>query len=317
MTGIPWRRSASSAPRPTASTSFGRGAYAELGYRPFAPLLLVPGVRADYYAEFEAWSLDPRLTARYELTAETTLKAGIGRYSQPPLFWMSVPAVGNPKLEPYHAWQVSGGVEQRFGRAVKLGVEGFFKRLDGTVVGGAGGSTPHFVNDGRGRIYGGELSLEARPDDDTFGYVAYTLSRSERSDHGGPYRLFDHDQTHILSLVASRKLGRGWELGARFRLVSGEPTTPVTGSVFDARSGVYLPLYGAVNSARDPVFQELDVRVEKAFHLGVLTLAPYLDVQNAYNAKNAQGYTYNYDYSSREAARGLPIFPNLGVRGEL
>jgi TonB family protein len=293
------------------------GAYAELGYRPIRPLLLSPGVRADYYREFSAWSVDPRLSTRYEVSDATALKLGVGRYSQPAQFWMSIPQIGNPDLDAYHAWQVSGGIEQRFGSAFKVGVEGFYKALDGVVVGSADGSEPHFVNDGGGRIYGAELSAEARPDADTFAYLAYTLSRSERSDHGGPYRLFDHDQTHILSLAVSRELGAGWELGARFRLVSGDPTTPVTGSVFDARTGVYVPTYGPVNSDRNPMFQQLDVRVEKRFKIGAFTLAPYLDVQNAYNATNAAGYTYNYDYSKKEAASGLPLFPNLGMRGEL
>jgi hypothetical protein len=293
------------------------GAYAELGYRPFRALLVSPGVRADYYREFRAWSVDPRLSTRYELSDATAVKAGVGRYSQPPQFWMSIPQIGNPELDAYHAWQVSGGVEQRFGKRVKLGVEGFYKALDGVVVGSADGSEPHFVNDGHGRIFGGELAAEARPDDATFAYLAYTLSRSERSDHGGPYRLFDHDQTHILSLAVSRELGAGWELGTRFRLVSGNPTTPVTGSVFDARTGVYVPTHGPVNSDRNPMFHQLDVRVEKRFKIGAFTLAPYLDVQNAYNATNAAGYTYNYDYSKREAASGLPLFPNLGLRGEL
>jgi TonB family protein len=291
--------------------------YAELGYRPVRSILLSPGVRADYSGEFKAWSVDPRLTTRFEVSDYTVLKAGVGRYSQPPLFWMSIPGIGNDRLRPYHAWQVSGGLEQKAGKWLKVGVEGFYKKLDSIPVGSADGTGPTFVNDGRGRVYGAELSVEARPDDRTFAFVAYTLSRSERSDHGGPYRLFDHDQTHILSLVASRKLGAGWELGARFRLVSGEPFTPVTGSVFDARTGVYVPTYGPVNSTRDPVFQSLDVRVEKAFKIGRFTLAPYLDLQNAYNAKNASGYTYSYDYSKKQAAGGLPLFPNLGVRGEL
>ena len=88
--------------------------------------------------------------------------------------------------------------------------------------------------------------------------------------------------------------------------------------MFDARTGVYLPIYGAVNSARDPFFTQLDVRVEKAFKLGpAFTLAPYLDIQNATNSTNAQGYTYNYDYSKKEAAPGLGFFPNIGIRGEL
>jgi len=293
------------------------GGYLELGFRPLSPVLLTPGVRVDYYGEFGDWSVDPRISARYEVGPQTALKAGVGRYTQPPVFWMSVPVVGNPDLDPYHALQVSAGVEQGFSKKLKLGVEGFYKKLDKVIVATADSGPPGFVNEGEGRIFGAEFSAEARPDDKTFGYLAYTLSRSERSEHGRPYRLFDHDQTHILSLAVSRKLGAGWELGVRFRLVSGEPTTPVTGSLFDARTGVYLPRYGAVNSERDPMFHQLDVRVEKAFKIGALTLAPYLDVQNVYNASNVEGYTYNYDYTKREEATGLGLFPNLGVRGEL
>jgi TonB family protein len=294
------------------------GAYVELGWRPVPSLLLSPGLRADYYSEFEASTLDPRLSARYELSERTAFKAGFGRFSQAPQFWQSIEGIGNPNLEPYGAWQSSLGVEQNFGKSLKFGVEGFYKAIDNVVVGTENAEPPAFVNDGKGRIYGAEFSLEARPDDRTFAYLAYTLSRSERSEHGRAYRLFDNDQTHILSLVASRQLGKGWELGTRFRLVSGEPTTPVVGTVFDARSGVYLPTYGKVNSERNPMFHQLDVKLEKQFKIGSsFILAPYLDVQNVYNSKNVEGADYNYDYTKKEEANGLGLFPNLGIRGEL
>lgn len=294
------------------------GAYIELGWRPVPSVLLSPGVRADYYSEFEASTLDPRISARYELSERTAFKAGFGRFSQAAQFWQSIEGIGNPNLEPYGAWQSSLGFEQNFGKPLKFGVEGFYKAIDNLVVGTDNAEPPAFENDGKARIYGAELSLEARPDDRTFGYVAYTLSRSERSEHGRSYRLFDNDQTHILSLVASRQLGKGWELGTRFRLVSGEPTTPVVGTVFDARSGVYLPTYGRVNSERNPMFHQLDVKLEKQFRIGTsFILAPYLDVQNVYNAKNVEGSDYNYDFSQKEDANGLGLFPNLGIRGEL
>jgi hypothetical protein len=181
----------------------------------------------------------------------------------------------------------------------------------------AGGRPPRFVNAGEGRIVGGELSAEVTPQEGTFGYLAYTLSRSERRDLDGRWRLFDQDQTHILTLAAGHDLGAGWELGARFRLVSGNPTTPVEDSVYDARSGVYVPVYGAVNSDRDPAFHQLDVRVEKRFRIGTGSLAVYLDVQNVYNAQNQEGVRYSYDYREKEAVSGLPFLPNLGLRGEL
>jgi hypothetical protein len=46
-------------------------------------------------------------------------------------------------------------------------------------------------------------------------------------------------------------------------------------------------------------------------------LSCFLDVQNAYNAKNYEGFEYSYDYQKRQAIAGLPLLPNLGVRGEL
>ncbi len=293
------------------------GAYIELGIRPVDSLLLVPGLRADYYPSIDSATLDPRFTARWEVARRTALKGGVGLYSQPPEYWQTLDVIGNPDLEPYRAIHTSLGVEQRFGASFKVGAEGFYKRLENRVVSTPTGGPPHFVNDGEGRIIGGELSAELTPVDGTFGYLGYTLSRSERRDLDREWRPFDQDQTHILTLAAGHELGAGWDVGARFRLVTGNPATPVVGSVYDARTGVYVPLYGAVNSERDPMFHQLDVRVEKKFRIGSGGIAVYLDLQNAYNATNQEGVRYSYDYRQQEPIPGLPILPNLGIRGEL
>ncbi|HEX6276666.1 MAG TPA: TonB-dependent receptor [Polyangiaceae bacterium] len=297
-------------------TQLRTGVYVDFGIRPVPSLLLVPGVRADVYAETDDATLDPRFTARYDVTQSTALKGAIGLYSQPPEYWQTLAVIGNPDLEPYRATQTSLGVEQRFG-PLKLGVEGFYKWLENRVVSTPTGGPPRYVNDGEGRIVGGELSAEFNPEAGTFGYLGYTLSRSERRDLDGEWRPFDQDQTHILSLAAGHELGAGWNVGARFRYVTGNPTTPVVGSVYDARNGVYVPLYGAVNSERNPAFHQLDVRVEKRFRVGPGSIALYLDLQNAYNATNQEGIRYSYDYRQQEPISGLPILPNLGVRGEL
>jgi TonB family protein len=296
-----------------------RGAgYLELGYNPVSELLITPGVRVDYFDEFSAWTVDPRLSARYELTPSTAVKAGVGKFTQSPEFWQVLPSVGNPNLKPYYALQTSAGFEQKIGEGGKVGVEGFYKRMEDYVVGTPEREEPHYLNTGGGRIYGGEVSGELRTRSKGSYYLAYTLSRSERRQNDeSDYRLFDRDQTHVLSLVGSQGLGKGWEVGARFRYVSGNPTTPITGSVYDARTGVYIPTYGAVNSDRNPAFHQLDLRVEKSWKAGPVTLAAYLELQNAYNSKNQEGYRYSYDYSKRESVSGLPLFPNLGLRGEL
>jgi TonB family protein len=292
-------------------------AYVELGFRPVESLLLMPGARVDYLADTKQGSVDPRFAARYEVSPSLALKLGVGSFSQTPEWWQTIPSVGNSHLKPYRALQTSAGIEKKLGEHGKISLEGFYKHLSGVVVSTADGAAPRLENDGGGRIYGGELAAEAHWAKGGAAYLAYTLSRSERNEHGGAYRLFDNDQTHILSLVGNQGLGKGWEIGARLRLVSGNPTTPIVGSTYDARSGVYVPEYGALASQRNPTFQQLDLRIEKEFSAGPLKLAIYLDVQNVYNAKNYEGRRYSFDYQKSEAVSGLPLLPNLGLRGEL
>jgi TonB family protein len=275
------------------------------------------GSRVDYYEEIQEHTFDPRLTVLYSLTETTTLRGGVGMFSQPPEFQESSPQLGNPSLEPTHTVHLGTGVDQKIGEGFSVGVDGFYKHLYDRVVGTEFGQAPFFVNDGEGRIYGLELQAKLVPKGRFFGYLSYTLSRSERRDHEAPWRVFDFDQPHILTAVGMYKLGRGWEVGATFRLVSGSPETPIQGASEDTTTGLYSPIYGRVNSVRAPTFNRLDLRVEKLWTFSAWKLAFYADVQNVYNATNSEGTIYDYRYRESTDVRGLPIIPNLGLRGEM
>lgn len=62
---------------------FRPAAYAETTVTPVKALALTAGVRSDYFSDVSKWTVDPRFSARYVLGA-TTLKGGIGHFSQPP-----------------------------------------------------------------------------------------------------------------------------------------------------------------------------------------------------------------------------------------
>ena len=69
--------------------------------------------------------------------------------------------------------------------------------------------------------------LKYNADKRFFGWIAYTLSRTiRRVDVDAEDSLAPWDQTHILTMLGSYRLGGGWEFGARFRLVSGNLITP-------------------------------------------------------------------------------------------
>ncbi len=294
----------------TTSSWFRPGAYVEAIVTPTTPLAITAGLRADHFGEIDASVVDPRLTARYRIGA-TTLKAGVGRFSQPPELGQALPMLGNPSVGPAHAIHYGIGVEQQLTERVSVGMETYYKQLDDLIVNGADGM---LANAGIGRIYGLELAGRWQPGGAFSGFLSYSLSRSERNDDGSRWRLFDHDQTHILTAAAMYELGAGWELGGTFRLVSGDPETPVVGSIFDADHGTYRAIFGETNSARKPTFHRLDLRIEKQFSVGV---AVYLDLQNAYNQRNSEGTAYSYDFSERRDTAGLPLIPSLGVKGEL
>ena len=73
---------------------------------------------------------------------------------------------------------------------------------------------------------------------------------------------------------------RSWRVGARGRVSSGYPYTPVINKVYDLGSRSFVPVYGDADSARLPVFWSLDVRVDKTFTFKRWQLTAYLDLSS-------------------------------------
>lgn len=302
------------------------GAYLHLDITPFDGLRLMPGIRVDYTEDNDGVTVDPRFAARWDVHGgehRTTLKAAVGLFHQPPQPVESMLDTSFT-VRSSRALHASLGVEQQITPHLQLSIEGFFKDFDDLPVARAADDDSvigvRFENDGEGRAYGGELMLRYRPGGGPFfGWLAYTLSRSERRDgSSGPYTTMEYDQTHILSAVGSFDLGRGWSVGARFRYVTGAPTTPYVGGVFDSDGGAFSPVtdQGAF-SARLASFHQLDLRVDKTWTFEAWRLTAYLDIRNTYNRQNAEGVSYNFDYSRSAPMAGLPFLPVIGLRGEL
>ena len=292
----------------------------------FSRLKLYPGIRADLFtmAGKAKWGLDPRLSVRFQAAEGTTIKASAGHYSQAPAVQYLDKDFGNPDLKLTKSVQTSLGVEQKFPHGMTLDVTGFFHfgydrvaasddislSEDGTV------SARRYINATRSRNYGAEVLFRKDLTGRLSGWLAYTLSRSERkTPDDSRYRRSAYDQTHILTLIARYRLPRGWSLGARFRLVSGNPTTPVTGSTFNADTGLHEPIMGEYYSDRAPLFHQLDLRADKEWVFKMWKLGIYLDIQNVYWADNTEYIIWDYRYRGNAALSGMPFFPTLGVKG--
>lgn len=299
--------------------------YLELDWQVVKPLRAIFGIRADYADFTNQLVWNPRFSTVWTTPHKPlSFKATIGLFSQPPQLQEASEDFGNPGLQSEHAMHYTLSGTYRFTSYLTAAVTGYYKQMIGLIVRSDrfierdGERVPErLINGGYGASYGMEVMIRHRPHGPFFGWISYTLGRSERRENPlQPTRLFSFDQTHILTVVGAFKLGFGLTLSARFRLVSGNPTTPIRGSIYDADSGSYIPIPGETNSERAPVFHQLDLRLDYKLTFARWKLLFYLDVQNVYNYANQEGTINNYDYSQQAPLTGIPIVPSFGIKGE-
>jgi hypothetical protein len=280
------------------------------------------GLRLDAFVRSSDVVPQPRAQLRFTLAPETYLRTSAGLYSRPP---QNQDENTQSSLDPETAIQTAVGFERKLAPGLTAQATAFYThRYDLIVLRGGrsdastGSLDAAYINDGTGRTYGGELLVTARRDR-YFGWLAYTLSRSQRRDRPeADERLFDFDQTHNLVALASVKFGRNrqWQVGGRFQLTTGRPYTPVTGAIFQSDQNIYRPIYGPVNSQRVAAQHQLDLRVDRVWTFPSWKLSAFVDISNVYYNAAVIDYSYSFDYSKRNEFKNLPILPSFGIRGE-
>ena len=334
---------------PASAQDKGSSALAFFGafdWRPTTWLQLAPGLRHDEYRHLGVGETGLRLSARCQLGAAHSLTAAAGSYSQAPqpLGQSTDPVYGNPQLPPTLATHFTLGDEWRLSDALSLKAEAYYntQRQIPVLTDSLG---LNYVAEGEGRMAGLELMLRREVGERFFGWLAYSLSRSERRYPRRPAEVnqdpgFDNspstggawdperwvpfalDQTHHIEAVGSWRLGGRWSAGLRLQFVSGNPVTPLRSLdagefEFDADSGDYQQVRGDYLSDRMWPYFRCDLRVDKQFVSRWAAWTVYLDVQNlnyfVYNSP--EGFYYNYDFSERREY-GWIILPALGCRVE-
>ena len=273
-------------------------------------------------------SIDPRLMARYKISdAElggTTLKGVVGRYHQPPRLFVPVPGLEQSSLDLglLASTQTSVGAETRLGPSSDLDLNLYYNDnnpvlFDLTVnptaadvqqpqpayppwqlpPPSAGNTQPQAISDlytkRAGRAYGLELLLRHHDSNGLFGWISYSLSRSERQADDGTWQPSDFDRTHILNFVAGIRLPRNWEFGARVLYQSGTPLTTI---------------FGTNISRSDPEFQ-LDLRIDKRAVWNTWLLDFYVDILNSTVSEETGGLL---------GGQGIRfVIPTVGIRAVL
>lgn len=265
-----------------------------------------------------AFSVEPRVAAALKVGGGREVRAAAGLHHQPPRPDELSAVFGTPTLGLERAVAANLGFATPLPAHLDATATVFASRQDQLVARDVD-PTPllahALTNDGEGRVLGAQLLLRLRRPT-LEGWLTYTFSRAQRRRPDEPWRAADHDQPHVASATASWRLG-ALTLGARARVASGTPRTPVFGASYDARDDRWDPVFGKRNSARLPAFVSLDLRAEHTFTIDRARVSLSLDVENVTNHANEEEWVYSSDFAQRRAIHGLPIFVLAGLRAEL
>jgi outer membrane receptor for ferrienterochelin and colicin len=135
---------------------------------------LLPGGRLTYYAiQLKKMSVDPRLRFMWQVGEDTTIKGGVGLYSQIPDIINLNPIWGNPRASIERGVHTSLGVVQEFEKiGLNVEVTGFYKYVfDRSVASNRLIQAPdgtlrleNFANQGIGQIFGAEFLMQEGAD---------------------------------------------------------------------------------------------------------------------------------------------------------
>ncbi|MGG9962852.1 TonB-dependent receptor [Ferruginibacter sp. SUN106] len=218
--------------------------------------------------------LEPRVTLRYALNDETSLKASVTRNLQyihlvsnagttlPTDIW--VPSTY--KVKPQISYLYAAGLFKNFkDNMYETSLELYYKQMENQIE-YKEGYTPNTLEDtenffafGKGWSYGSELFINKTKGKLT-GWIGYTLSWTWRKfaalNFGEKYPA-KYDRRNDLSVVAMYELNKKWKLSAAFVYGSGNAAT--LPQRFYIVGGVLTQEYSRINEYRLPAYHRLDL----------------------------------------------------------
>lgn len=275
-------------------------------------------------------SLEPRVSFRYRLSPQASVKGGYSRTAQfinliantntptPSSQWQ----LSNKNIRPLRSHNFSVGYflnsrnnNWEFSTETYLRyIDDLFDYRDFAEL-----TANEFLETqlltGIGRAYGLELSAkkkQGRWD----GYLSYTLSRTEKQVEGINQKNWfpsNFDKPHDVSLVFNFHVNRRNTLSFNFIYGTGRPTTAPIGSYVES-NGLVIPIYSDRNQLRVPDYHRLDLAytLGKGYNLTRKIKTSWtISLYNLYSRQNAFSVFFTQRPFQAPVANKLAILGNI------
>ena len=278
---------------------------------PISPSAIIDSTRYEGGTIASYNSLEPRISLRYKLNANTSIKAGYSRTAQfinqifnsasptPTSLWQ----LSTNYIKPNRSHNSSIGFYKNFNENLwETSVEVFYRSMDQLFdfIDFADLAVNEHIEtelrEGTGRAYGLELSVKKK-EGTVNGWLSYTYSRSERQVLGinnGEWYVSNFDIPHNLSFILNYQPNQRNTFTVNFNYSTGRPTTFPIGN-FETIRGAVVPIYSDRNQLRIPDYHRLDL----AYTLGQgynktkkIKTSWTISVYNVYGRRNAFSLYY-------------------------
>lgn len=277
-------------------------------------LIVVPGIRLHYYASLSNFSLEPRLSVKYNITPNLRIKAASGLYSQNlistasdrdvvNLFYGFISGPDNLQKEfdgkeLTHKLQKSthliAGFEYDFNNYLTVNFEAYYKwfnQLTNMNKSKIFDDTPEYIDKPdalkkdfiieKGDAEGFDVSFKYQKKR-VYVWAVYSLSFNHRYD--GLITYIPHfDRRHNVNFLTNYSLGkkRLWDINFRWNLGSGFPFTPTAGNyeIMNFQDGIGTD-YTTANGDVGIVYGDINSKRLPVYHrldIGIKKRFPFSD----------------------------------------
>ena len=313
-------------------------AFAQWQHRFSNEFSITSGVYSQLFTLNNDFSVEPRIGLRYELTSRTALSFGTGLHSQlqPQEVYLFQDANGvqpNRDLGMNRSWQSAVGVQQRLGERMRLKMEVYYQHLFNIPV---TPDTPQesilnmgdqmfngawfvpFVNEGTGRNYGVEVTLERFFDQNYYFLITASLFDSKYTGFDGIERRSRFASNFAFNALA----GYEWRLGERSLLsantrlswVGGKRYVPGFIDTTEEWTNAWQFDHSRAYENRLPNFFRLDFSVQMRQNFNRTSIEYFVELNNVTNHSNIEAQWFDVNRGRMQNFYQYGFMPIGGVR---
>jgi outer membrane receptor protein involved in Fe transport len=315
------------------------GIYVSNRFRIANPVTLELGIRYDYTSWTKDKNLSPRIGMAYDISKETVLRIGWGKFYQTQGIHKLNVFDGDERFYPAElAEHRIVGIDHEFQGGINLRVEAYQKKLSnirpryhnfrGFTLNPIGE-----IHDDRIRVEpesgesrGFEIYIKKDRDEKLNWWASYTYAVAEDLINGLKIPR-DFDQRHTIYLDLNYHPTTKWRFNLAWQYHSGWPYTESILNVVNQWPDGYIDyewLPGQLNAQYLPDYHRLDFRVTRVFYTSIGRISTFVEIRNLYNRKNIREYKYEYvgyQNNNHVASRIgtetlLPLLPSFGISWE-